>query len=161
MSIYNIYFSNFGRPPVPNDLCKDSAPRHPRFWRRRFLKVFTIYGHGGHLGQLTATILAIFHSPNLRRLHMKFVQNWPRASRREVVWNSEYFSHTNAYGSKTDLTVKRSNVNVRPYFSNFRRLPVSNDICKDSTTRHPRFWRTRFLKVFPIQMHREANLTLP
>ena len=67
MSIYDLYFSNFGRPPVPDDLCKDSAPRHPRFWRR-FL---TIYGHGGHLGQWTATILAIFHSPNLRRLHMK------------------------------------------------------------------------------------------
>ena len=67
MSIYDIYFSNFGRPPVPDDLCKDSAPRHPRFWRR-FLKVFTIYGHGGHLGQWTATILAIFRSPNLRRL---------------------------------------------------------------------------------------------
>ena len=25
MSIYNIYFSNFGRPPVPNDVCKDSS----------------------------------------------------------------------------------------------------------------------------------------
>ena len=85
MSIYNIYFSNFGRPPVPNDLCKDSAPRHPLFWRRRFLKDFTIYGHGSHLGQLNATILAIFHSPNLRRLHMKFEQNWTRGSREEVV----------------------------------------------------------------------------
>ena len=42
------------------------------------------------------TILAIFHSPNLRRLHMKFEQNWPRGSREEVVWNSEHFSHTNA-----------------------------------------------------------------
>ena len=49
--MYNHYFSNFGRPPVPDDLNKDSAPRHPGFWRRRFLKVFTIYGHGGHLGQ--------------------------------------------------------------------------------------------------------------
>ena len=27
-----------------------------------FFKVFTIYGHGGHLGQWTATILAIFHN---------------------------------------------------------------------------------------------------
>ena len=81
MSIYDFYFSNFGRPPVPDDLCKDSVPRHPRFWSRRFLKVFTIYGHGGHLGQRAATILAIFHSPNLRRLHMKFEQNWPRGSR--------------------------------------------------------------------------------
>ena len=85
MSIYNIYFSNFGRPVVPNDLRKDSAPRHSRFWRRRFLKVFSIYGHGGHLGQLTATILASFCSLNLRRLHMKFEQNWPRGSRGEVV----------------------------------------------------------------------------
>ena len=76
MSIYDIYFSNFGRPPVPDDLCKDSVPRHPRFWRRRFLKVFTMYGHGGHLGQWTATILANFRSPILRRLHMKFEQNW-------------------------------------------------------------------------------------
>ena len=86
MSIYDIYFSNFGRPPVPDDLCKDSAPRYPRFWRRRFLKVFTIYGHGGHLGQWTATILAIFRSPNLRRLHMKFEQNWLRGFREKVVW---------------------------------------------------------------------------
>ena len=31
--------------------------------------VFTIYGRGGHLGQRTATILAIFRSPYLRRLH--------------------------------------------------------------------------------------------
>ena len=29
--------------------------------------------------------------------------------------------------------------------------PVSNDICKDSAIRHPRFWRTRFLKVFPYK----------
>ena len=42
------------------------------------------------------TILAIFHSPNLKRLHMKFEQNWPRGSREEVVWNSEHFSYTNA-----------------------------------------------------------------
>ena len=83
--MYDHYFSNFGSPPVPEDICKDSAKRHARFWRRRFLKVFTIYGRGGHLGQRTATILAIFRSPTLRRLHMKFEQNWPRGSRGEVV----------------------------------------------------------------------------
>ena len=27
--MYDLYFSNFGRPTVPDDLCKDSAPRHP------------------------------------------------------------------------------------------------------------------------------------
>ena len=62
-SMYNNYLSNFGRPLVPDDLCKDSAQRHPRFWRRRFLKVFIIYGHGGHLGQWSAIILALFHYP--------------------------------------------------------------------------------------------------
>ena len=94
-STYDNSFSNVGRPPVPNDSCKGSAPRHSRFWRRRFLKVFTIYGRGGHLGQRTTTILAIFRSPTLRRLHMKFEQNWPWGSRGEV-WNSEHFSHSNA-----------------------------------------------------------------
>ena len=98
MTTYGHYFSNFGRPPVPDDLCKDSAPSYARFWRRRFLKIFTIYGHGGHLGQLTATILAIFHPPNLRWLHMKFEQNWLSSFRGEVIWNSHHFSHTNVWG---------------------------------------------------------------
>ena len=47
------------------------------------------------------------------------------------------------------------------YFSNFGSPPIPDDMCKDSATRHARFWRRRFLKVFPIQKHREANLTLP
>ena len=38
--MYNHHFSNFGRPLIPDDLCKDSAPRHPLFWRRRFFKGF-------------------------------------------------------------------------------------------------------------------------
>ena len=38
--MYDHYFSNFGRPPVSDDICKDSATRYPRFWRTRFLKVF-------------------------------------------------------------------------------------------------------------------------
>ena len=82
MSMYDHYFSNFGRPPVPDDICKDSATMHPQFWR--FLKVFTIYGHGGNLCQWTATILAIFHFPAPGRLQMKFEQQLPRGSRGEV-----------------------------------------------------------------------------
>ena len=45
MSVYDHHFSNFVRPPVPDDLCKVSATRHPRLWRSRFLKVFPIYGN--------------------------------------------------------------------------------------------------------------------
>ena len=61
------------------------------FWRRRFLKAFTIYGHGGHLIQWKATILAIFHSPTPGRLQMIFEQHWPRGSRGEVICNSQSF----------------------------------------------------------------------
>ena len=85
--MYKNYFSNFGRPLVPNDLCKDSAPRHPQFWRRRFLKVFIIYGHGGHLGRWTATILANFRSLNLWRRHMKFEQIGSVASEEKLFEN--------------------------------------------------------------------------
>ena len=92
--MYDHYFSNFGRPPTPDDLCKVSAKRHPQLWRKDFLKIFTIYGHGGHLGQWTATIIAIFHFPAPRRLQMKSEQHWPRGSRGEVIRNSQHFSHT-------------------------------------------------------------------
>ena len=69
------HFINFSRSPVPEDLCKVKGPRLIWFWKKIFLKVFTIYGHGSHLGQWTATISAIFRSPKLRRLHMKFEQH--------------------------------------------------------------------------------------
>ena len=36
-----------------------------------FLKVFIIYGHGGHLGHVTWTIYINFLSPLPRRLHIK------------------------------------------------------------------------------------------
>ena len=36
------------------------------------LKVFTIYGHGDHLGDVTCTIYINFLSHFPRRLHMKF-----------------------------------------------------------------------------------------
>ena len=38
----------------------------------RYLKVFTIYGHGCHLGHMTWTIYINFRSPFPRRLHMIF-----------------------------------------------------------------------------------------
>ena len=51
-----------------------------------FLKVFTIYGHGGHLCHVTSwTIYINFrnHSPN--RLNMKFGIDWPSDFREEAV----------------------------------------------------------------------------
>ena len=149
MSIYNLYFSNFGRPLVPDDLSKDSAPRHPWFWRRRFLKVFTIYGHGGHLGQRAIAILTTIHSPNLRRLRMKFEQNWPRGSRGEVVWNSEHFSHPHRKKVKCQCTTI--------ILATLVDLPFPMIYAKIQPQGILGFGE----EDFPKQMHREANLTLP
>ena len=48
-----------------------------------FLKVFTIYGRGGHLGHVTWTIYINFLYPFPRRLHMKFGFDWPSGFREE------------------------------------------------------------------------------
>ena len=42
--MYDHHFSNFGRLPISDNLCKDSATKHPRFWRSRCLRVFTYMG---------------------------------------------------------------------------------------------------------------------
>ena len=42
-----------------------------------FLRVYTIYGNGGHLGHVTRTIWTNLGSLSLRSLHMKFDFDWP------------------------------------------------------------------------------------
>ena len=48
-----------------------------------FFMVFTIYGHGGHLGHVTWTIYINFRFPFPRRLHIKFGFDWPSGFREE------------------------------------------------------------------------------
>ena len=43
----------------------------------KFYRVFTIYGHVGHLGQVTKTICINLGLLILRSFHMKFMFNWP------------------------------------------------------------------------------------
>ena len=50
-----------------------------------FFKVFTIYGHGSHLGHVTWTIYINFLSHFPRRHHIKFCFDWPSGSRGEDV----------------------------------------------------------------------------
>ena len=45
------------------------------------LKVFLIYGRGGHLGHVTWTIYIYFLSPFPWRLHIKFGFDWPNGFR--------------------------------------------------------------------------------
>ena len=42
-----------------------------------FLRVFTIYVLGGHLGHVTQMPRTNFRSPYPRRLHIKFGFDWP------------------------------------------------------------------------------------
>ena len=64
------------------------------FWfQRRFLNVFTICGHGGHLGHVTRTVWTNFRSPIPWRLHMKFGFN-----RHSGIWGEDVFES----GRQTD-----------------------------------------------------------
>ena len=62
-----------------------------------FKKCFPYMGMAAILVSGPRPFLAIFRSPNLRRLHIKFEQHWPRDFRVEVVWNFQHFSHTNVW----------------------------------------------------------------
>ena len=42
-----------------------------------FLRGFTIYGHGGHLGHVTRIILTNFHFLVPESFHTKFSLEWP------------------------------------------------------------------------------------
>ena len=41
-----------------------------------FLRVFTIYGHGGHLGHVTRIILTNFHILVPESFHTKYNSEW-------------------------------------------------------------------------------------
>ena len=101
MPTYDKSYNNFGRPLVPDDSCKVSAPRHPRLWRR-FLKVFTIYVHGGHLGSTDHDHFSNLSFPHpkeapheiwaklaqrlQRRSHLKMLMDHYSSSWAEVRW---------------------------------------------------------------------------
>ena len=72
--------------PVPDATYQVSLKSSHRFQWRSFIKVFTIYGHGSHLGHVTWTIYANLNSPFLRMLHMKFSIDWARGFRGEDLW---------------------------------------------------------------------------
>ena len=77
MSMYDHYLSNFGTSPVPDDLWKDSVPRHPWFWRRKSLKFYRIWAW-----RPTWSTDRDHFTPNLRRLHVKFEQKSAKRFRR-------------------------------------------------------------------------------
>ena len=70
-----------------------------------FLRFFVIYSHGGHLGHVTMTVYANFHSLFMRMLHIKF--GFDNLIRQAVLEKTmfEYFGHIHVYspGLGTDI----------------------------------------------------------
>ena len=64
--------NNLGSTHIHNATYQFSRSLVNWFWRRRFFKVFTIYGHGGHLGHVTHLICIYFHSYSPSSFHMNF-----------------------------------------------------------------------------------------
>ena len=49
----------------------------PAGLNENFCRVFTIYGHGGHLGHVTRIMLTNFHFLVPESFHTKFSSEWP------------------------------------------------------------------------------------
>ena len=63
---------NLGSTCIDNATYQFSRSSVYWFWRRRFFKVFTIYGQRGHVGQVTQLIYINFHSHFPISFHMSF-----------------------------------------------------------------------------------------
>ena len=50
-----------------------------------FLRVFTIYGLGGHLGHVTSILSSDFHCLVPESFHIKFGSDWPSSFRENRV----------------------------------------------------------------------------
>ena len=72
--------------------CKSAS----RFWRRRFLSVFTIVRHGGHLGHVTRISRSHFRYPYPWTLHIKFHFDWPSS-----------FGSSTVLGTQDNMTTYR------------------------------------------------------
>ena len=68
---------NLGSTRIDNATYSVSRSSVKWFWRRRFFKVFTIYGHGGHVGHVTQLICINFHSYSPLSFHMNLGSKCP------------------------------------------------------------------------------------
>ena len=109
-----IIWTNYDGPRVPNATYQATRSLALWFWRRRFLKGFTIYGRGGHLGQVTQTLQTNFHSPiplRLLKLHCskiiwtKIFSNFEMALKFKLDNNiSSLSKHCYLHESKRNMT---------------------------------------------------------
>ena len=79
-------FEKFGSTWVPDAVYQVSRSLPSWFWRRRFFKVFTIYGPGSHLGHVTWNIWTKFHLNIPWRLHMASCFSWGKEVWKCWIW---------------------------------------------------------------------------
>ena len=82
-----IIYINFVDLESPMLHAKLQEHRTSGFGEEDFFKVFTIYGHGGHLRHVTWTIYINFRFPFPWRLNIKFGFDWPSSFGGEDVLN--------------------------------------------------------------------------
>ena len=71
-----------------------------------FLRVFTIYGHGGHLGHVISILLSYFHFLVPESFHKKLVQVGKVVS--EKIWFEFLYVHNLGSRSRNDLDLQYS-----------------------------------------------------
>ena len=72
-----------------------------------FLRVFTIYGHGGHLGHVTQNLQTDFCSPIPLRLYMKFGIDWPSDFGKKIFENGGWTTDQAYSRERRDVTTWR------------------------------------------------------
>ena len=136
------------RAPVTDASHQFSKSLAHWFWRRRFLKVFSIYSHGGHLGNVTLTIYTNFHSLFLRMLHKNFGFDWPNGFREEdvsILWS---------YTCIIALAQGQTTPWAQNIFLNINLLSICSFLAS--------FLPFNYIFLFfPIPMHGRPKLTLP
>ena len=116
-----------------------TGSREKDFWR-----VFTIYGHGSHLGHVTSIMSINFHFLVPESLHIRFGFDWPSG-----FWEKQVLSFVCKWPwarSRNDPDLQYSHMFI--FFSWFQ---VAGCKCSEKST----------VFTFPIEKPKLPNLTLP
>ena len=82
------------------------------------MKVFTIYGHCGHLGHVTRILLTNFHFPVPESFHTKFTSEWPNLVQNGTVVSEKngfefLYVHDLGSRSRNDLDLQYSHTFIK------------------------------------------------
>ena len=116
-----------------------------------FFKVFTIYGHGGHLGNVTSIMLTNFVFLYLKAFIQNLVQKGTVVS--EKVWFEFLYVNDLWPRSRNDLDLQYSHTFMKSISCLY--LPTFRSQGSIVSKKNPLF------SLFPIEKPKFPNLTLP